>query len=105
MFAAPGQPGTLIGAWRSLVSAPDWGSGGRWFKSSRPDQFHRIRQPTAVSDKPLILVSNDDGIRAPGIVTLARRLADLGEVIVVAPDGERSAMSHAISLNRPLRAD
>ena len=37
MFAAPGQPGTLVGAWRSLVSAPDWGSGGRWFESSRPD--------------------------------------------------------------------
>lgn len=57
------------------------------------------------TEKPLILVSNDDGIRAPGIVALARRLGDLGEVMVVAPDGERSAMSHAISLNRPLRAD
>jgi 5'-nucleotidase len=54
--------------------------------------------------RPLILISNDDGIRAPGIVTLARRLADLGEIMVVAPDGERSAMSHAISLNKPLRA-
>jgi 5'-nucleotidase len=54
--------------------------------------------------KPLILVSNDDGIEAPGIQALAAALADLGEVIVVAPDRERSATSHAISLDRPLRA-
>lgn len=50
-----------------------------------------------------ILVSNDDGIAAPGIQALARALADVGEVWVVAPDRERSATSHAISLNQPLR--
>lgn len=55
--------------------------------------------------KPLILISNDDGIRAPGLTILAERLADLGEILVVAPDRERSATSHAISLGRPLRAD
>jgi 5'-nucleotidase len=55
--------------------------------------------------KPLILISNDDGIRAPGIQALAARLADLGEILVVAPDRERSAASHAISLNMPLRAE
>jgi 5'-nucleotidase len=54
---------------------------------------------------PLILVSNDDGIDAPGIVALAEALADLGEVMVVAPDREQSAKSHAISLDRPLRVD
>ncbi len=54
--------------------------------------------------KPLILVSNDDGIEAPGIRALAEALSDLGEVVVVAPDRERSATSHAISLDRPLRA-
>jgi 5'-nucleotidase len=53
--------------------------------------------------KPLILVSNDDGIEAPGIRALASALADLGDVMVVAPDRERSATSHAISLDRPLR--
>jgi 5'-nucleotidase len=55
--------------------------------------------------KPLILVSNDDGITAPGIVALGRRLADLGDIIVAAPDRERSAQSHALTLDRPLRAD
>jgi 5'-nucleotidase len=55
--------------------------------------------------KPLILISNDDGIRAPGIGALAARLADLGDILVVAPDRERSATSHAFSLGKPLRAD
>jgi 5'/3'-nucleotidase len=52
---------------------------------------------------PLILISNDDGIDAPGLDALASGLADLGEVMVVAPDRERSAASHALSLDRPLR--
>ncbi|MBI4508651.1 MAG: 5'/3'-nucleotidase SurE [Deltaproteobacteria bacterium] len=50
-----------------------------------------------------MLISNDDGIRARGIRVLADRLQDLGDVVVVAPDRERSAQSHAISLDRPLR--
>jgi 5'-nucleotidase len=55
--------------------------------------------------RPLILVSNDDGIRSNGIRTLAARLGDLGDVIVVAPDRERSATSHAFTLDRPLRVE
>jgi 5'-nucleotidase len=55
--------------------------------------------------RPLILVSNDDGYRSAGIRALARRLADLGDVIVVAPDRERSATSHAFTLDRPLRVE
>jgi 5'-nucleotidase len=52
---------------------------------------------------PLILISNDDGIDAPGISALAGALEGVGEVVVVAPDREMSATSHAISLHRPLR--
>jgi len=52
---------------------------------------------------PLILISNDDGIDAPGILALAEGLSSVGEVNVVAPDREMSAASHAISLHRPLR--
>ena len=55
--------------------------------------------------KPTILISNDDGIDAPGLLALAAALADLGEVRVVAPDREQSAKSHAISLDRPLRVE
>jgi 5'-nucleotidase len=52
-----------------------------------------------------ILVSNDDGIGAPGIQALALALADCHEVYVVAPDRERSATGHALTLHRPLRAE
>lgn len=54
---------------------------------------------------PLILVSNDDGIHSEGIIALAQALEGLGEVIVVAPDREQSAMSHALTLHRPLRVN
>jgi len=50
-----------------------------------------------------ILVTNDDGIFSPGIKALARAMADLGEVIVVAPDIEQSAVGHGITIRRPLR--
>ncbi len=53
----------------------------------------------------IVLVCNDDGIRAAGIQSLAAALHDLGEVWVVAPDREQSAVSHSLSLHRPLRAD
>lgn len=52
-----------------------------------------------------ILVSNDDGIKAPGIAALARALAEDNDVYVLAPDRERSATGHALTLHRPLRAE
>ncbi len=60
---------------------------------------------TAATDpgRPLLLVSNDDGYQAPGVLALAARLESVGEVWVVAPERERSAISHAISLHKPLR--
>ncbi len=51
----------------------------------------------------IILISNDDGIHAPGLAALAEGLAPLGKVMVVAPDRERSAVGHAVTLHRPLR--
>ena len=58
-----------------------------------------------MADRPLILVTNDDGVLAPGIRAAVEALRDLGEVMVAAPDRERSATSHSISLDRPLRVD
>lgn len=52
----------------------------------------------------LILVTNDDGIHSPGLQVLAEALRVLGRVVVVAPDRERSAISHALTLHSPLRA-
>jgi 5'-nucleotidase len=51
----------------------------------------------------LILVSNDDGIFSEGLAALAESLSHLGEVYVVAPDRERSAAGHSMTLHRPLR--
>jgi 5'-nucleotidase len=53
--------------------------------------------------RPIILVSNDDGIHAAGLEALQDAVSDLGEIWVVAPEVEQSAASHAISLHRPLR--
>ena len=53
--------------------------------------------------RPVLLVSNDDGIASEGIRVLAEALEPLGEVWVVAPDRENSAVSHALTLSRPLR--
>jgi 5'-nucleotidase len=50
-----------------------------------------------------ILVTNDDGIQSPGITALAHALAAIGEVWVVAPDRERTAVAHAVTLHKPLR--
>jgi len=53
----------------------------------------------------LILVTNDDGIHSPGLHALADRLAEIARVVVVAPDRERSAVGHALTLHSPLRAE
>ena len=52
-----------------------------------------------------ILITNDDGISAPGIQALWRELAEIGEVTVVAPDIERSATSQAVTVHHPIRVD
>jgi 5'-nucleotidase len=55
--------------------------------------------------QPCILVTNDDGVRAPGLKVLAEALSDLGEVHIVAPESEQSAVGHGISLHKPLRVN
>lgn len=52
--------------------------------------------------KPLILVTNDDGITAPGLRCLIKIMNELGDVVVVAPDSPQSAMGHAITINSTL---
>lgn len=56
-------------------------------------------------DKPLILVSNDDGIASKGIRFLVEIMSELGEVMVVAPDGPQSGMGHAITIGNTLRLE
>jgi 5'-nucleotidase len=52
---------------------------------------------------PLILITNDDGITAPGIAATVEVMKKLGKVVVVAPDSPQSGMGHAITINKPLR--
>ena len=58
---------------------------------------------TSESTRPLILVTNDDGISAPGIRNLVESIVDLGDVVVVAPDSHQSGMGHAITISNILR--
>ncbi|MAH82676.1 MAG: 5'/3'-nucleotidase SurE [Flavobacteriaceae bacterium] len=55
-----------------------------------------------MSKRPLILITNDDGITAPGIRTLISVMNQIGDVVVVAPNSPQSAMGHAITINSTL---
>lgn len=54
---------------------------------------------------PVILVTNDDGVHSPGLAALLSAMQTLGEAYVVAPDRERSAVSHALTMHRPLKVE
>ena len=56
-----------------------------------------------MAERPIILITNDDGITSPGIRALVDAVRDLGQVIVVAPDSPQSGMGHAITIGDPLR--
>jgi len=57
------------------------------------------------AQKPVFLLTNDDGYNSPGLISLAEELKKVGQVYVVAPDRERSSISMALTLRRPLRAE
>jgi len=54
---------------------------------------------------PTILVTNDDGVSSPGIKILSKTLKSVGDVYVVAPETEQSAVAHALTLHRPLKSE
>jgi 5'-nucleotidase len=58
-----------------------------------------------MNNKPLILVTNDDGITAPGLRFLIGLMNEIGEVVVVAPDAPQSGMGHAVTINEILYCD
>ena len=55
--------------------------------------------------KKTVLLTNDDGVMAPGIQVLKKTIGNVWDVFTVAPDREQSAASHALTLNRPLRVN
>ncbi len=62
-----------------------------------------MAKKTIKKEKPVILITNDDGIMAPGIRNLVEAVKDLGKIVVVAPDKPQSGMGHAITIGQPLR--
>src|SRR4030043_2473406 len=58
-----------------------------------------------MSDRLIILLTNDDGIHSKGIIVLAKALQEIGNVFVVAPDREESAIAPSLTLHRPLRVE
>lgn len=63
----------------------------------------KTRKASVKKEKPVILITNDDGVTAPGIMNLVEAVKDLGKIIVVAPDKPQSGMGHAITIGQPLR--
>jgi 5'-nucleotidase len=64
-----------------------------------------VSRQTGRGRRPTILISNDDGVHAPGLAALESALGRVGTVFVVAPDRERSAVGHALTLHRPLSVE
>ncbi len=54
---------------------------------------------------PVILVTNDDGVNSPGLIFLYNAMKELGDAYIVAPDRERSAVSHSLTMHRPLKVE
>ncbi|NWF76455.1 MAG: 5'/3'-nucleotidase SurE [Nitrospirae bacterium] len=54
---------------------------------------------------PIILVTNDDGVNSSGIIALFHAMKELGDTYIVAPDRERSAVSHSLTMHRPLKVE
>src|SRR4051812_5664947 len=57
----------------------------------------------SAKEEPIILITNDDGVTAPGIAALVDAVKDLGKIVVIAPDKAQSGMGHAITIGTPLR--
>jgi 5'-nucleotidase len=74
-------------------------------KKTAPKTTKKSKEVTisAKTEQPVILITNDDGITAPGIMNLVEAVKDLGKIIVVAPDRPQSGMGHAITIGQPLR--
>ena len=62
-----------------------------------------VKTKTRKKEQPIILITNDDGVSAPGILALVEAVKSLGKVVVVAPDKPQSGMGHAITIGQPLR--
>ncbi len=67
------------------------------------DEKNISNKKRPANEPPIILITNDDGVSAPGIAALVEAVKDLGKVVVIAPDKAQSGMGHAITIGSPLR--
>ncbi len=75
-------------------------------KAAKPAAEAEIKQEKAKrnsKEEAIILITNDDGITAPGLTALVDSVKDLGKIVVIAPDKAQSGMGHAITIGSPLR--
>jgi 5'-nucleotidase len=72
-------------------------------KTKKIEKAERTKSLQGKKEKPIILITNDDGVSAPGIRNLVEAVKDLGKIVVVAPDKPQSGMGHAITIGSPLR--
>ncbi len=80
-------------------------SGAEHAKGGTSSTRNKSSKTSALVKKepPVILITNDDGYTAPGIMNLVNSVKDLGKVVVVSPDKGQSGMGHAITIGQPLR--
>lgn len=76
---------------------------GYFYTANRLVLLNAMAKATKKKEEPVILITNDDGITAPGIRNLVEAVKDLGKIVVVAPDKPQSGMGHAITIGQPLR--
>lgn len=76
-------------------------------KAAKESQTASETEPLELSTSPeeetIILITNDDGVTAPGLTALVESVKDLGKIVVIAPDKAQSGMGHAITIGLPLR--
>ena len=75
-------------------------SGGKPASEKSPK---KVPEKHKSGERPVILITNDDGVTAPGLLSLVDAVRDLGKIVVVAPDKPQSGMGHAITIGQPLR--
>ena len=72
-------------------------------ESSKNISSKKISGKSSVKERPVILITNDDGVTAPGILNLVEAVKDLGKIVVVAPDKPQSEIGRASCRERVLR--
>lgn len=78
-------------------------SGTKNVQAKRSNVSKKRSKASVKKERPVILITNDDGVTAPGIMNLVEAVKDMGKIVVVAPDKPQSGMGHAITIGQPLR--